>query len=380
MEFTRITDSDHFYGVYLDLVLPVSGNPRISQVFNMNTNVLSSSDSPMTIVMISSLLRTYRTSLFAIDHVSGRFNIINRDGVQPLDLFEWVEDGKALEGNNLTLDTVSATPVPMAESTPYTELADITEGMGTLKLVGTSTLAEDTLPSTDTFLNPYCQAIIEESSVTTLGDKDHIENDKEYQAMVSKLIKVSKKHRLVLKNWSLERKVTACCLAQREVDLFYKKVLQDYENKKQSLTHGIEMYENFYQEGFASPTDLGLTSRPLAAGDGMPSLRSTTAPSTPTQALSASSQIVTSESQPTVVLTKVISCAPQIVTSISFDFTSTGPMEGEGMRSFDQVPSMAVSLLTSRIPPMPAARGWRGAHTTLMMATHTTPISREASR
>ena len=69
---------------------------------------------------------------------------------------------------------------------------------------------------------------------------------KEYQEMVSKLAKVSKKHRLVLKNWSLERKAMASAFARREVDVFYKKILQDYENKKQSLTHAIEMNENFY--------------------------------------------------------------------------------------------------------------------------------------
>ena len=130
MEFTRIIDSEHFYGIYPDLVLPVPVNPKISQVFYMNTNVLSSSDSPMTIVMIPSLLRTYRTSLFAIDCVSGRFNIINRDGVQPQDIFRWVGDDKEPGGDNLTSNTVSATPVPMATSTPYTELADITEGNG----------------------------------------------------------------------------------------------------------------------------------------------------------------------------------------------------------------------------------------------------------
>ena len=225
MEFTGITDSDCFYGVYPDLVQPIPGNPKISWVFYMNTNVLSSSDSPMTIVMIPSLLKTYRTFLFAIDCVSGRFNIINRDREQPLDLFRWVGDDKVPGGDNLTSGTASATPVPMAASTPYTESADFTEGMETIKLVGISTLAEDTLTSANTFLNPYHQAITDESSVTTLGDKDHIENDEGYQETVSKLVKVSKKHRLVLKNWFLERKATASFLAQREVDLFYKKIL-----------------------------------------------------------------------------------------------------------------------------------------------------------
>ena len=83
----------------------------------------------------------------------------------------------------------------------------------------------------------------------------------------------------------------------------------------------------------------------------MPSLRGTAVPSTLTQTLSTPTQIVTSESQQTVVPTEVTSCAPQTVTSISFDLTSTGPMEEEGMRSSDQVPSMVVSLPNCRIHP-----------------------------
>ena len=151
MEFIRITDSDHFYGIYLDLVLPIPGNPKISQVFYMNTNVLSSSNSPMTIVMIPSLLRSYRTSLFAINHVSRRFNIIKRDGVRPLDLFGWVGDDMVPGGDNMTTDTTGAAPVPLAAFTPCIKSADITEGMGSFKLVGTSTLAEDILPPADKF-------------------------------------------------------------------------------------------------------------------------------------------------------------------------------------------------------------------------------------
>ena len=62
----------------------------------------------------------------------------------------------------MTSDTVGATPAPMAASNPYAKSADITEGMGTLKLIGISSLSEDMLPPANTFLNPYCQAIADE--------------------------------------------------------------------------------------------------------------------------------------------------------------------------------------------------------------------------
>ena len=291
MEFTGVTDSDHFYGVYPDLMLPVPGNPWISQVFYMNMSVLSSSDSPMMIVMIPSLLRKYGTSLFGIDLVSGRFNIINRDGVQSLDLFRWVADEGTMGEDHLTSGTIRTTPVLRAASTPNMEATGNEEEIGTTHGVGTSTLEEDTIPPPDTFLNPYHQAIADESSVTTLGDKDHIENDEEYQEMVSKLTKVSKKHRLVLKTWSLERKATSSLLAWRDVDLFYKKILQEYENKKQSQTHSIEMYKNFYQAQVSSSTGSGHTTRTSDAAEERPLSTSIGAPSMPTQVVTILSEI-----------------------------------------------------------------------------------------
>ena len=173
---------------------------------------------------------------------------MNRYGVQPLDFFGWVADEGAMGEDHLTSGTVGTTPIPRAAPTSYTEATGNEEEIGTTQRVGTLTLGEDMIPPLNMFLNPYCQAIADESSMTTFRDKDHIENDEEYQEMVSKLAKVSKKYRLVLKYWSLERKATASALARRVVDVFYKKILQDYENKKQSLTHAIEMYKNFYQE------------------------------------------------------------------------------------------------------------------------------------
>ena len=373
MEFTGVTDSDCFYGVYPDLMLPVPVNPRISQVFYMNMSVLSGSDSPMMIVMIPSLLRKYVTSLFGIDQVSGRFSIMNRDGVQPLDLFGWIANEGAMGEDHLTSGTVGTNPMPRAASTPNTEATGNEEGIGTTQRMGTSTLGEDMIPPLDMFLNPCHQAIADESSVTTLGDKDHIEN-KEYQEMVSKLAKVSKKHRLVLKNWSLERKKTASALARREVDVFYKKILQDYEKKKQSLTHAIEMYENFYQEHVTSPMDMTQSSKSSTAEEAKLHPSSTSPPFVPSSAESMAMYTTTPEGSQATIQGESIQPPLQTITSISMDLTYTVPVEGSTNRTGQAHPT-AVMIASTRIPLMPAARGRRGVHTTPTTVTHTTPIS-----
>ena len=81
MEFMRMPDTDRFLGVYQDLRLPVPGNPCISQVFFNNIQVRSRDDNPMTLAMVLGMTHQYGTSIFAIDHISGRLNILSWDWV-----------------------------------------------------------------------------------------------------------------------------------------------------------------------------------------------------------------------------------------------------------------------------------------------------------
>ena len=89
MELARMPDTERFLGVYPDLRLPIPGNPHISQVFFNNTLLRSRDDNPMTLVMVSGMTHQHGTSIFAINHINGRFNILCWDGVQPLDLYGW---------------------------------------------------------------------------------------------------------------------------------------------------------------------------------------------------------------------------------------------------------------------------------------------------
>ena len=89
MELTLGHSMDRFAGQYPDLVLPVPSNPRISQVFYVNMHTLTPEGNPPTIVKMEGIQQTYGTTIFAVDHLSGRFHVISRDGVIPLDLYGW---------------------------------------------------------------------------------------------------------------------------------------------------------------------------------------------------------------------------------------------------------------------------------------------------
>ena len=95
-------------------------------------------------------------------------------------------------------------------------------------------------------------AIEEVSSISSLIEGEDITTEQDYEATVQKLAKVNHKYTLVMQNWSLERRSADSVEAQKGVDIFYKKIIDRYIKKKQSLTHAIEMYENFYQESLGS--------------------------------------------------------------------------------------------------------------------------------
>ena len=83
MEHTLDHSMDRFAGQYPDLVLPVPGNLRISQVFYVNTHTLTLEGNPLMIVKVDGTQKTYGTTVFAVDRLSGRFHMISRDGVTP---------------------------------------------------------------------------------------------------------------------------------------------------------------------------------------------------------------------------------------------------------------------------------------------------------
>ena len=255
MELTLDHSMDRFVGQYPDLVLPVPGNPRISQVFYANTHTLTLEGNPLMIVKVEGIQKTYGTAIFAVDCLSGRFHMISKDGVTPLNLYGWeAAPPTSTTVNDNPLGNL-LTPTPMATSTPV-----VADNARTQELPQDTPCAQrpgsqETLCQAGRTTPPgaseayLLRAAIEEvSSTSTLIEGEDITMEQDYEATVQKLAKVNHKYTLVMQNWSLEKRSTNLVEARKGVDIFYKKIIDKYIKKKQSLTHAIEMYENFYQE------------------------------------------------------------------------------------------------------------------------------------
>ena len=358
MELTLDHSMDRFAGQYPDLVLPVPGNPRISQVFYANTHTLTPEGNPLMIVKVEGIQQTYGTTTFAVDHLSGRFHMISRDGVTPLNLYGWEAAPPSSRNVNGNLLGNLSTPTPMATSTPVVADNAHTQEppQGTTHAQRTESWEAScqtvrTTPPGATEAYPLRAAIEEVSSTSTLIEGEDITTEQDYEATVQKLAKVNHKYVLVMQNWSLERRSANSVEAQKEVDIFYKKIIDRYIKKKQSLTHAIEMYENFYQESLGSSSTW-----------------------TPLPSVSPQAEPKSRQDHP-----KPIPPQPQV----SMDVEETPPITPSKNHPSPQRDMREDAPLTSRphLQPTTSLRGRASnAPTILTTATNTTPITREAGR
>ena len=121
MEITT-SGNDIYYGEYPDFVLPLPGQPHISDVFVGNSNLRSDAGSPMSILKISCLKKMYNTKDFAIDRNNGRLYAMIGTSVTPIDLYGVLPEDSQ---NNMPILTTTPSqlmlPIPQATSTPVTE-------------------------------------------------------------------------------------------------------------------------------------------------------------------------------------------------------------------------------------------------------------------
>ena len=138
---------------------------------------------------------------------------------------------------------------------------------------------------------------------------------------------------------------------RKEVDIFFKKIIDKYIKKKQSLTHAIEMYENFYQESLG-----GSSTR------------------TPLPSVSPWAEPEFRQDHP-----KPIPPQPQV----SMDVEETPPITPSESHPSPQRDVRGDAPPTSR-PHLQPTTNHRGrtnnVPTILTTATYTTPITREAGR
>ena len=103
-------------------MLPLPGQPHISDVFVGNSNLRSDAGSPMSVLKISCLKKMYNTKDFAVDRNNGRLYTIIGTSVTPIHLYEMLPEDSQ---NNRPIQTTTpgqlALSTPQATSTPVTE-------------------------------------------------------------------------------------------------------------------------------------------------------------------------------------------------------------------------------------------------------------------
>ena len=85
-------EHDLYHGVYPDFQLPLPNRPCISDLFVGNTQLISNTNSPMSILHITSLKKMYSMIEYAIDRTTGQLYMIGDIDVTPINLFGGIPD------------------------------------------------------------------------------------------------------------------------------------------------------------------------------------------------------------------------------------------------------------------------------------------------
>ena len=217
--------NDIYYGEYSDFVLPLPGQPRISDVFMGNSNLRSDAGSPKRILEISCLKKMYKTKDFAIDRNNGRLYTIIGTSVTPIDLYGALPEDSQ---NNMpilkTTPNQLMLPIPQATSTPVTETnigtpdnsiprksipiptpARIPTLTSRIPSSSSSSLSDRIIEGPE--YNKYRAQLEATTSVSSLDEKEGVMTEKEYSSAVKHLEKIAKKTTVLMRNWNAESKV-----------------------------------------------------------------------------------------------------------------------------------------------------------------------------
>ena len=198
-----------YHGVYPDFQLPLPNRPCISDLFVGNMHLLSNTNSPMSILRISSLKKMYGTIEYAIDRTTGQLYMIGDINVIPINLFGGIPDEDLKE--KTTESTWLPPKTPQAMSTPITEIPGSTLSilmtqdsvpLPTPRLpiahqeereTSTSSSTHSNLPTIAPLFNLNRANVGAASSVSSLEEGEGIINEDEYERAVCRIEKINKK-------------------------------------------------------------------------------------------------------------------------------------------------------------------------------------------
>ena len=244
-----ITTPDHdiYPGVYPDFQLPLPNKPRISDLFAGNTQLVSNTNLPMSMLRIPSLKKMYSTIEFAIDQNTGQLYTIGDIDITPINLFRGIPD-EDLNGQ-VTESTWLLPKMPQAMSTPISDvprsvlpmlMTQDSVPLPTPRIPMRSQEERGTSTSSSTFSNPPTTSspfninranVIAASSISSLGEGEGIINDDEYERAVHRMEKINKKITILVRNWNEESKPAKTPTEVIEIDEFYRPYMDQYNTR-----------------------------------------------------------------------------------------------------------------------------------------------------
>ena len=255
-------ERDLYHGVYPDFQLPLPNRPCISDLFVGNTQLISNTNSPMSILRIPSLKKMYGTIEYAIDRTTGQLYMIENIDVTPINLFGGIPDEDLKE--KTTESTWLPPKTPQAMSTPITEIPGGTSStpmtqdsvpLPTPKLPITQQEERGTSTSSSVHSNPPTIAPLfninrdnvgAASSVSSLDEGEGIINDDEYERAVHQIEKINKKITILVRNWNEESNLANTPTELIEIDEFYSPYMDQYNARWKTLERLMDIYvENF---------------------------------------------------------------------------------------------------------------------------------------
>ena len=258
--------NDIYFGEYPDFVLPLPGQPRISDVFVGNSNLHSDTGSPMSVLKISCLKKMYNTKDFAIDRNNGRLYTIIGTSVTPIDLYGMLpEDSR----NNMPIQTTTpgqlVLSIPQATSTPVTETnigtsdnsiprnsisiptpARIPTLNSRMSSSSSSSLSDGTMEEPE--YNKYRAQLEATTSVSSLDENEGVMTEQEYSSAIKRLEKITKKTTILMRNWNVEGKTAKSKEEKREIDIYYRRYLDHYVARQRALERLMNVYDEHDRE------------------------------------------------------------------------------------------------------------------------------------
>ena len=258
--------NDIYFGEYPDFVLPLPGQPHISDIFVGNSNLRSDAGSPMSALKISCLKKMYNTNDFAVDRNNGRLYTIIGTSVTPIDLYGMLpEDSRNNRPIQTTTPNQLVLSIPQATSTPVTETnirtSDNSIPRNSISIptparkptlnsrmssLSSSSLSDGTMEGPE--YNKYRAQLEATTSVSSLDENEGVMTEQEYSSAVKRLEKITKKTMILMRNWNAEGKTATSKEEKREIDIYYRRYLDHYIARRRALEQLLTVYDEHYRE------------------------------------------------------------------------------------------------------------------------------------